>query len=184
MKDMGTLNRNDDTDRQLQLERSDADRPHRQARPGRSRQPHHLLAAATSRSSTSTYPANAVPNGYYQTTGPLQPSNDYFTLSGTSMAAPMVSGTAALMLQKDPALSPDTVKARLMKTATKAFPAFSSVTDPATGQTYISQYDIFTIGAGYLDAWAALNCSDTAAGVAASPKRSLRPGIWAGPRRQ
>ena len=87
------------------------------------------------------------------------------------MAAPMVSGAAALMLQKDPTLTPDTVKARLMKTATKTFPAFSAATDPVTGQTYLSQYDIFTIGAGYLDIWAALNNYD----VVASGETALSP---------
>jgi len=45
----------------------------------------------------------------------------YFTLSGTSMATPMVSGTAALLLQKNPLMTPDQVKARLMKTATKFY---------------------------------------------------------------
>jgi len=33
----------------------------------------------------------------------------------------------------------------------------SFVIDPVTGQTHTSQYDIFTVGAGYLDIWAALN---------------------------
>jgi serine protease AprX len=43
----------------------------------------------------------------------------YFKLSGTSMAAPVVSGAAALLIQKNPNLTPDMVKARLMKTAAK-----------------------------------------------------------------
>jgi len=58
-----------------------------------------------------------------------------------------VSGAAALLLEKDGSLSPDTVKARLMKTATKSFPATSTATDPVTGQMFTSQYDLFTIGA-------------------------------------
>ena len=85
-------------------------------------------------------------------TGPAE----YFQLSGTSMATPVVSGAAALMLQKNPTLTPDTVKARLMKTAGKTFPVSSTATDPTTGQTYTSSYDVFTIGAGYLDVAACL----------------------------
>jgi serine protease AprX len=67
---------------------------------------------------------------------------DYFELSGTSMAAPMVSGAAALMLQQNPWLNPATVKARLMQSARKA-----SVGDP------------FATGAGALDIVAALNAT-------------------------
>lgn len=68
----------------------------------------------------------------------------YYTLSGTSMAAPMVAGTAALMLQKDGSLSPATVKARLMKSAVK--------------DTRL----VFETGAGLLDAYGAVNATGTA----------------------
>ena len=68
----------------------------------------------------------------------------YFTLSGNSMAAPMVSGAAALMLEKQPGLTPDQVKARLMKTASKQFPVSSVAMDPVTGVTYVNYYDVFT----------------------------------------
>jgi serine protease AprX len=67
------------------------------------------------------------------------------------MATPVVSGAAADLLEAEPSLTPDQVKARLMKTAYKTFPTTSSVVDPTTGITYVDQYDIFTIGAGYLD---------------------------------
>lgn len=43
-------------------------------------------------------------------------AENYFVASGTSMAAPMVAGAAALMLQQNPALTPDQVKYRLMST--------------------------------------------------------------------
>ena len=104
-------------------------------------------------------------------------STNYFMLSGTSMATPMVSGTAALMLQKDPSLTPDAIKARIMKTATKSFPTMSTSTDPSTGITYTTNYDLFTVGAGYLDAWAALNNTDSVPGgkSANSPTVTFNP---------
>lgn len=40
--------------------------------------------------------------------------NDYFTLSGTSMATPICAGVIALMKQNDPGLSPSKVKEALM----------------------------------------------------------------------
>jgi hypothetical protein len=48
------------------------------------------------------------------------------------MATPAVSGGVALMLQKDATLTPDTVKARLMKTAYKKLPPVSVAQDPTT----------------------------------------------------
>jgi serine protease AprX len=47
---------------------------------------------------------------------PLAPA--YFRLSGTSMAAPVVTGVVALMLERSPALTPAQVKGRLRGTAT------------------------------------------------------------------
>jgi serine protease AprX len=43
--------------------------------------------------------------------------SSHFRMSGTSMAAPMVSGAVALLLQAEPVLSPDEVKFRLTATA-------------------------------------------------------------------
>ena len=105
------------------------------------------------------YPTNEIPYSLYQTNGNSTASDPYYLLSGTSMATPMVSGAAALMLQQNSALTPDQVKARLMKTAYKAFPSTSIAIDPTTGITYTSQYDFFTVGAGYLDVQAALSNS-------------------------
>jgi serine protease AprX len=92
----------------------------------------------------------------------------YFQLSGTSMSTPLVSGAAALMLQKNSSLTPDQVKARLMKTAWKNFSQYSQSGD-GWGDNYNDEYDIFTYGAGYLDVDAALNNTDVASGMALSP---------------
>src|SRR5581483_5730262 len=65
-----------------------------------------------------SYQGNRVPHRMYMLKGDNN-DGDYYVLSGTSMATPMVSGAVALMLQQDPTLTPDQVKARLMKTADK-----------------------------------------------------------------
>src|SRR5499427_7588448 len=104
------------------------------------------------------YPGNRPPVNYYQVTNSGSVSDKYFILSGTSMATGVVSGGAALLLQKNPGLTPDQVKMLLMKTAYKNFPRYTTVTD--TGVTYTLQYDVLTVGAGYLDLQAATSASD------------------------
>lgn len=47
----------------------------------------------------------------------------YIKMSGTSMATPMVSGTAALLLEKYPRLSPDGVKNRILQASCQKAPA-------------------------------------------------------------
>ncbi len=96
-------------------------------------------------------------------------TSKYFVLSGTSMSTPIVSGAVALMLQQNSALTPDQVKARLMKTAWKGFGQFTQSTADSNGAVYANEYDIFTYGAGYLDVDAALGNTDLANGVALSP---------------
>ena len=105
---------------------------------------------------------------------PLVGTPKYFRLSGTSMATPLVSGAVALMLQQNPSLTPDQVKARLMKTAWKGFNTYTRSWDDY-GTAYDNQYDIFTYGAGYLDIDAALNNTDLATGVALSPTAVYDP---------
>jgi serine protease AprX len=63
------------------------------------------------------------------------PPLPYLSLSGTSMAAPVVSGTVALMLQANPSLTPNAVKAILQYTAEAR-----------------AEYDPLTQGAGFLNA--------------------------------
>ncbi len=84
----------------------------------------------------------------------------YIRLSGTSMAAPVVSGAVALMLEKYPTLSPDTVKARLMQSASKW-------SDQA------GVYDPGTFGAGFLDVSAAMRSKIVATVPALSPTLSV-----------
>ena len=56
----------------------------------------------------------------------------------------------------------------MMKTAWKGYPTFSWGYD-FFGVGYLSQYDVFTIGAGYLDVDAALSTTDLVNGGAPSP---------------
>jgi serine protease AprX len=123
-----------------------------------------------------SHPGNIALLNYYQSVTNTNLSNQYFMLSGTSMATPVVSGAAALLIQQNPNLTPDQVKARLMKTASKTFPVSSSVTDPTTGITYTDYYDIFTIGAGYVNIAQALANNDLANGPALSPKAVYQDG--------
>lgn len=63
------------------------------------------------------------------------PYRPYLSLSGTSMSAPVVAGTVALMLQANPSLTPNEVKAILQYTA-----------------QFYPGYDRLTEGAGFLNA--------------------------------
>ena len=81
----------------------------------------------------------------------------YFTLSGTSMATPVVSGAAALLLQQDSNLTPDQVKARLMQTTHQSFPTSSVITVAALDETFTEYYDVFSVGTGLLNVQPALS---------------------------
>ena len=69
-----------------------------------------------------TFPENVIPvEDYWEPTllaaVKPAPESDYLMLSGTSTSAPVVAGAVALMLEDDPALTPDDVKVRLMASA-------------------------------------------------------------------
>jgi len=85
----------------------------------------------------------------------------YLSLSGTSMSAPVVSGTVALMLQANPSLSPNAVKAILQYTS----------------QSY-AQWDPLTQGTGFLNAQGAVELarafSDSSSPTPSSPSWSAR----------
>lgn len=123
----------------------------------------------------STYPSNQVPAALCLSKLARDNTSEYFQLSGTSMAAPMVSGAIALMLEKDSTLTPDQTKARLMLTAQKLPEAATTSVDSITGVGYVSQNDIFTIGAGYLDIQATLASTAVSNRPALSPTASFDP---------
>ena len=77
--------------------------------------------------------------------------DNYMTMSGTSMATPLVAAAAAMMLEKDPTLSPATVKARLMRSAQK-----------------LDESPVIA-GAGLLDMEAAMDETSVITGEALSP---------------
>src|SRR5262249_33995220 len=89
----------------------------------------------------------AVPGSTLYTTRPTAllagtittPFLPYLSLSGTSMSAPVVSGTIALMLEANPSLTPNAIKAILQYTA----------------QVYTG-YDPLTQGAGFLNSFGAV----------------------------
>ena len=123
-----------------------------------------------------TNPLFFTPLSFYQSKGNgANASTDYMPLSGTSMATGVASGAAALLLSAAPSLTPDGVKAFLMRDANHGvLPQTSSVTDLLSGTTYIAHNDLLTQGAGYLDINAAVldaqqNASTVPAGYALSP---------------
>ncbi len=64
----------------------------------------------------------------------------YTQISGTSMATPFVAGTVALLLDADPTLTPDEIRSILTETASR-----------------MPGYEDFEVGAGYLNAYAAVD---------------------------
>jgi serine protease AprX len=123
-------------------------------------------------------PTFYTPLGFYQSNGnPANASQDYMPLSGTSMSTAVASGAVALLLNSNGSLTPDAVKALLMRNANKSvLPQTSTVL--ASGVKYIAHNDIFTVGAGYLDIAAAVRDAKTTkvpAGTAKSPIAVFNP---------
>ncbi len=97
--------------------------------------------------------SNLVSVDYYKIEPSRWDRSAYFVFSGTSMSAGIVSGACALMAQREPSLTPDTIKTRLMLTAKRS---------PDYGRLWQ--------GAGYVSIPDALRSS----AVALTPARSER----------
>jgi serine protease AprX len=88
----------------------------------------------------------------------------YISLTGTSMAAPAVAGTVALMLEANPDLTPNLVKAILQYTAERR-----------------SRYDMVSQGGGFLNVRGAVQLAMELAGerpAANDPTRWSRQILW------
>jgi hypothetical protein len=88
-------------------------------------------------------------------------SEPYLSLTGTSMAAPVVAGAIALMLEANAALTPNAVKAILEYTA-----------EARSGYNYLTQ------GAGFLNTRGAVEMARAFAGQAIGPALSSDPVRW------
>jgi len=100
-----------------------------------------------------TYPQTRVAVSTYVPGAPSWLPSSYAVMSGTSASAPVVAGAVALMVQKDPDLTPGDVKLRLMDSA-----------HPLRGASSYAE------GAGELDVAAALDDPATTGGYDLSAK--------------
>ncbi len=78
-----------------------------------------------------------------------------FVMTGSSQAAALVSGVAALLLQLEPALTPDDIKCKLMTSA-----------EPAINRDGLLAYSPFQQGQGYLNATRAVTLGQRGCGNA------------------
>ena len=118
------------------------------------------------------YPLLTTTNAGKTSPGAHTYSDSFNRSLGTSFAAPMVAGTAALMLSVDGSLTPVQVKAALQSTA-RAFPLTGAQTTGAAAclaPTALDQIECYcttsTCGTGMLDAGAAV---EKVAGAVAQP---------------
>jgi len=88
-----------------------------------------------------------------------------FVMTGSSQAAALVSGVAALLLQLEPELSPDDIKCKLMTSA-----------EPAINEDGLLAYSPFQQGHGYMNATRAVTLGQRGCGNAGLDIRSEMAG--------
>jgi subtilisin family serine protease len=108
----------------------------------------HIDVVAPGSSITSTRAPNTAIGALGPVLDPANPSYTlyYHTISGTSMATPFVAGTAAVLLEANPDLSPDQVENILMTTATPM------------------NFPYHVVGGGYIDVLAAVDMATKTVG--------------------
>jgi subtilisin family serine protease len=119
---------------------------------------HGVAIESTSETSSALFAANVTAPGLGAGKTAPEP---YMTLTGTSMAAPVVTGAIALMLEANPALTPNAVKAILQFTA-----------EARPGVDHLTQ------GAGFLNARGAVALARVFAGVSAPGEAASDPVPW------
>ena len=107
------------------------------------------------------------------TTGPVTPPFEgdlqygafYSQISGTSMATPHLSGVAALMLEANPSLNMDGVLKFISETARPMYYVAESNHGLNPNQVNVKQREVWEVGAGYADAYAAVQLAAESAGT-------------------